>query len=152
MHCNIALHFPCSKYFIGIFFSLHVCFLHSYVSSFNCMFISSSFSVNVFPWNTNANLNSSLSISIAFLIIWIQHKPYFALSNASWFDSSSLASFKENLIFMWWWHREKNFGLWWRLTWIKCMFDPPPIRCPQVKGMEVQIYSIGGDIIRYVKH
>ena len=37
--------------------------------------------------------------------------------------------------------REKNFGLRRRPTWIKCLFDPPPIRCPQDKGMEVQIYS-----------
>ena len=37
--------------------------------------------------------------------------------------------------------REKNFGLQRRPTWIKCMFDPPPIQCPHDKGMEVQIYS-----------
>ena len=37
--------------------------------------------------------------------------------------------------------REKNFGLRRRPTWIKCMFDPPPIRCPHDKGMEVHIYS-----------
>ena len=24
---------------------------------------------------------------------------------------------------------------------MKCMFDPPPIRCPHDKGMEVKIYS-----------
>ena len=37
--------------------------------------------------------------------------------------------------------RERNFGLRRRPTWIKCMFDPPPIQCPQDKGMEVKIYS-----------
>ena len=24
---------------------------------------------------------------------------------------------------------------------MKCLFDPPPIRCPHDKGMEVKIYS-----------
>ena len=37
--------------------------------------------------------------------------------------------------------RKKNFGLRRRPTWIKCPFDPPPIQCPQDKGMEVKIYS-----------
>ena len=37
--------------------------------------------------------------------------------------------------------KKKNFGLQRRPTWIKCMFDPPPIQCPHDKGMEVQIYS-----------
>jgi hypothetical protein len=37
--------------------------------------------------------------------------------------------------------KKKNFGLRRRPTWIKCLFDPPPIWCPQDKGMEVQIYS-----------
>ena len=30
---------------------------------------------------------------------------------------------------------------WRRPTWIKCLFDPPPIQCPQDKGMKVKIYS-----------
>ena len=37
--------------------------------------------------------------------------------------------------------KKRNFGLRRRPTWIKCLFDPPPIQCPQDKGMEVKIYS-----------
>ena len=37
--------------------------------------------------------------------------------------------------------KERNFSLWRRPTWIKCLFDLPPIQCPQDKGMGVKIYS-----------
>ena len=43
--------------------------------------------------------------------------------------------------------REMNFGVRRRPTWIKCLFDLPPIQSLQGKGMEVKIYSpLNGEV------
>ena len=32
---------------------------------------------------------------------------------------------------------------------MKCLFDPPPIRCPHDKGMEVQMHVMTFNIYKY---
>jgi hypothetical protein len=38
-------------------------------------------------------------------------------------------------------NNNNNFGLLWRPTWIKCLFDLPSIPSPQDRGMKEKIYS-----------